>query len=82
MLEKSLNFYEQILDMPLPDVDDKTFGKVLQLKQQAAASVFTITARVRAQALRPVEDDGMEAVLAAIRQVDEPVFDDPLGVLQ
>lgn len=54
--------------MDIPDPDERTFGKVLQIKQQVAQSLFTTTARVRDGLLRPATNDGMDAVLAAVRQ--------------
>lgn len=58
----------EVLLMPMPDPTERTFGKVLQIKQQVAQSLATLTARVQSGMLRPPEDDGMEAVLEAVRQ--------------
>lgn len=55
------------MDMPLPDVDEKHFARVLAIKQQMAQSIFTTTARVRDTLLRPGTDDGMSRVLAEVR---------------
>jgi len=63
-----MKFVEDVMDMDIPDPDERTFGKVLQIKQQVAQSLFTTTARVRDGLLRPATNDGMDAVLAAVRQ--------------
>jgi hypothetical protein len=54
--------------MRLPDPSDKNFATVLRMKKEITAAVFTTTARVRDQMLRPTTDDGMEAVLAEIKR--------------
>lgn len=72
-------FAEQILEMPMPKADDKTFAKVLSIKQAVAQSVFTTTARVRDGLLRPASDDGFAKVQEAMRraQNDDGEPDDP-----
>lgn len=57
---------EDILDMPLPDTNHRTYGKVLGLKQSVMASVLTATARTRDTLLRPVNDEGLEGLLALV----------------
>lgn len=58
----------EVMAMALPEPTEKTFGKVLQVKQQVAQSLATLAARVQSGMLRPAEDDGMEAVLEAVRR--------------
>ncbi len=53
--------------MDLPDPDERHFNKVLTAKQQMTASIFTTTARVRDQLLKPANDDGLAKVLEAVR---------------
>jgi hypothetical protein len=56
-----------VLDQPMPDVDERHYGRVLAIKQAAAASIFTITARVRETVLRPQNDDGVGKVNAMVK---------------
>lgn len=72
-----MGFMKQVMAMELPPPTEKTFGKVLQVKQQVAQSLMTITARVQSGMLRPAEDDGMEAVLQAVRDAQN---DDHPGI--
>jgi len=53
--------------MELPDADDRTYGKVLSLKQSVMASVLTATARVRDGLLRPANEEGLDDLLALAR---------------
>lgn len=64
----SMAFMREVMAMELPLPTEKTFGKVLQVKQQVAQSLATLAARVQSGMLRPAEDDGMEAVLEAVRR--------------
>lgn len=68
MLDQCLDFSRKIMRMRLPDPSDKNFATVLRMKKEITAAVFTTTARVRDQMLRPTTDDGMEAVLAEIKR--------------
>lgn len=61
-----MKFVRDVMEMPVPRADDKTFGKVLQIKQQVAQSLMTTTVRVRDGLLRPAADDGFAKVQAAI----------------
>lgn len=61
--------------MKLPDPSDKSFAVILRMKKEITAAVFTTTARVRDQMLRPTNDDGMEAVLAALREHEKAPID-------
>jgi hypothetical protein len=63
----SMAFMREVMAMELPLPTDKTFGKVLQVKQQVAQSLATLAARVQSGMLRPSEDDGMDVVLKAVR---------------
>lgn len=61
-----MSFVRDVMEMPIPEPGDKTFGKVLQIKQQVAQSLMTTTVRVRDNLLRPPADDGFDKVKAAI----------------
>jgi hypothetical protein len=83
LLHGALAVAKGILAMPIPATDDKNFGKVLQLKQQVAQSIFTTTARVRDQLLRPAQDDGFSKVQAAIKKAqsnDDAVVEEVIEV--
>ncbi len=73
----SLKFAEEIMDMPLPDVDNKNFGKVLSIKQAVASSLLTVTARINGGTLRPTGDDGLADLLAQLN--GEPTAADVLN---
>ena len=67
MLKLSMGVMKEVLKSKLPPTDDRSYGKMVQLKLQAAQSIMSITARVQSGMLRPAEDDGMSAVLEAVR---------------
>lgn len=73
----SLEFAQQVMDMPLPDIDHRSFGKVLSIKQAIASSLLTVTARVNGGTLRPTGDDGLADLLAALN--GEPTRADVLN---
>lgn len=73
----SLKFAEEIMGMPLPDVDNKNFGKVLSIKQAVASSLLTVTARINGGTLRPTGDDGLADLLAQLN--GEPTAADVLN---
>lgn len=63
----SLAFAKEVMQMKL-DPDNKHFPKVLATKQAIASSMLTATARIRADTLRPAQDDGMDQVLEELRR--------------
>lgn len=71
-----MNFVRDVMEMPVPPPTDKTFGKVLQIKQQVAQSLMTTTVRVRDGLLRPTSDDGFDRVRAAIDAASAAQNDD------
>jgi len=56
--------------MPLPDVDEKAFSKILAMKQSTMSSVLTAAARMRPDRLRPQNDDSLSSLLALVRGDD------------
>ena len=73
----SLEFAQQVMDMPLPDIDHRNFGKVLSTKQAVASSLLTVTARINSGTLRPVNDDGLGDLLAKLN--GEPTIADVMN---
>lgn len=64
----SFKFARDVLEMDLPDPGDKSYIRILNLKQSVASSVFTATTRVRAGDLRDREDDGLDSFLRQLRE--------------
>lgn len=56
--------------MPLPDPDERSFAKILSMKQSTMASVLTAAARMRPDRLRPQSDDSLTSLLALVRSDD------------
>ncbi len=61
-----MTFAREIMEMEL-NPEHKHFLKVMAAKQSVMASVFTATARVREGLLRPVDNDGLDAMLGRIK---------------
>lgn len=65
----SLSFAREVMALPLRP-DDRNFAKVLQVKQQIAQSVFTVTARIRPADLRETEEDGVGNLLREVKAAE------------
>lgn len=53
------------------DVHGKDFMRILSTQQSVIASVLSTTARVENSKLRKTQDDGMERVLAAVKDAQK-----------
>lgn len=81
--QESLKFALEIMQTKL-DPDERSYNKLIGVKQQIMAAVMTATTRIRPGDLREREDDGMGALLARVRAGDslsaaEPTEDDLLN---
>jgi hypothetical protein len=66
LVKLALRHVRDILQLEL-NPEHKNFLRVLSAKQAASSSVLTATARVREGLLRPVNDDGVEALLRRVK---------------
>lgn len=63
---KALAFAERIMDMEL-DPENRHFAKILSSQQAITTAILTATVRVRPGDLRDKDDDGIGALLAAVK---------------
>ena len=70
LVKLSLKYVRDILELEL-NPEHKNFLRVLSAKQAASSSVLTATARVRDGLLRPVNDDGVEALLRRVKGTEK-----------
>jgi hypothetical protein len=66
LLDATFKFFEDVMAMPL-DPDEKTFSKVLGVKQQAAAAILGASVRVDSGDLRKRNRDRLGALLEEVR---------------
>lgn len=62
----AFQFAAEMMALPL-DVNNKHFAKIISVKQAIATAVLTATTRVRPGDLRDKDDDGIGALLAAVK---------------
>jgi hypothetical protein len=62
----SFGFAREMMALPL-DINHKHFSKILSVKQAIATALLTATVRVRPGDLRDKDDDGVGALLAAVK---------------
>lgn len=60
----------EILELKL-DPEHKQFGKLLSIQSSLTGSILTATARVRSGDLRGQDDDGVDGLLAALREAEQ-----------
>ena len=65
-----MKFSLEVMRMQL-DPDERSFNKLLGVKQQITTAVLTATTRIRPGDLRERDDDGMGALLAKLKAGDE-----------
>lgn len=81
--KEAMRFALQVMRMEL-DPDEKSFNKLLGVKQQITTAVLTATTRIRPGDLRPSEDDGVGQLLARLKRGEsltdaEPTAEDLLN---
>ena len=64
--KEAMRFALEVMRMEL-DPDERSFNKLMSVKQQITTAVLTATTRVRPGDLREREDDGMGKLLAQLR---------------
>lgn len=69
--EEAMKFALELMRMPL-DPDERSFSKMLSVKQAITQAVLTATARVRPGDLRDRDDDGVGALLDAVKREGQP----------
>lgn len=60
----------EILELRL-DPEHRQFGKLLSIQASMTGSILTATARVRSGDLRGHDDDGVDGLLAALREAEQ-----------
>ncbi len=70
--KEAMRFALEIMRMPL-DPDERSFSKLISVKQQITTAVLTATTRVRPGDLREREDDGVARLLAALKSGEADV---------
>ena len=68
MTQKALNTAEDILDEPLDNADEETFGPVLRAKTSVITSVLTTQAKVDETRLRRQSLDRLPALLKLVEE--------------
>ena len=69
MVDLATKTFKDVLKLKLPDPNDKSYARLLQLKLAAAQGIMTTATRVQSALLRPVAADEMDEVLAAMKAV-------------